>query len=259
MTVAFVAHRYLRHDGMPFPHLGDSQMILLGIWGGLGTTAWWRRLIGVVLGVSYLCLLEGLVTGEVDIVNLDSVCFVTTVVATLLLIVRGFDIVIHVNASPVTLASRVQFSIRHLLILTFVIACLVAFGKMSQPYCAFGRETFLAWIFFNVMRSVIGVAPVWFVMATKRPVLYGIGWVPVAVFLHYCLLWIEGAIRFGDVRPMPYLATPVMAVVLSLLVVRSYGYRLVRLPKDTTRDRCPDEDNELPISRPVSQSSSLPT
>ena len=45
--------------GLVFFGIVLSQTSLLGIWGGLGTNPWWTRLIGSVLGVSYLApLLE---------------------------------------------------------------------------------------------------------------------------------------------------------------------------------------------------------
>ena len=36
-----------------------SQMSLLGIWGGLGTSSWWKRLLSGIAGIGYLGLLTG--------------------------------------------------------------------------------------------------------------------------------------------------------------------------------------------------------
>ena len=37
-----------------------SQASLLGIWGSLGTSPWWKRLIGVVVGIGYLVPVLGI-------------------------------------------------------------------------------------------------------------------------------------------------------------------------------------------------------
>ena len=77
-----------------------------------------------------------------------------------------------------------RLSIRHLLILTFVVAWLVAIEKGSQPNLPHG-ERFFELFLFVVLFSVVGVIPVWFVLATKRPLLYGTGMVAVVTCAGY--------------------------------------------------------------------------
>ena len=80
----------------------------------------------------------------------------------------------------------------------------------------------------------MGVFPVWFVLATKQPVLYGVGLVAVGACAGYCL----ARIGHDDVGIWTTAtATEAMAVVVSLLVVRSCGYRLVRLGSSSAGDR----------------------
>ena len=111
-----------------------SQTSLLGIWGSLGTSPWWKRLIGVVVGISYLVPVLGIGMDESVLITFILVVAVTSFVAIPLLIVRLFRIAIRLDDSPVASVGRIQFSIRHLMILTFVIACLISIGKLVQTH-----------------------------------------------------------------------------------------------------------------------------
>ena len=75
--------------------------------------------------------------------------------------------------------------------------------------------------------GVVGVLPVWFVLATKWPTIFSIGLVAVGACAGYCL---GRGLAVTERLWMTATATEAMAVVVSLLVVRSCGYRLVRLP-----------------------------
>ena len=50
-----------------FVGLMFSQTSLLGIWFSLGTSPWWKRVIGVVIGIGYLVPLLGIGIYEVNI------------------------------------------------------------------------------------------------------------------------------------------------------------------------------------------------
>jgi hypothetical protein len=203
-----------------------SQTSLLAIWGSLGVSPWWQRLIGVIAGVAYLFLLLGVGISELDRETFIVVVLTTTFVAIPLLMVRLLRVAIHLDCFSVVSVARIQFSIRHLMILTFVVACLITIGKLVQPFAHGGVRFWLFWLAFTL--SVVGILPVWFVLATKQPVLYSVGLIAVGACAGYCLA------RIGFVGEekiwMTATATEAMAVVVSLLVVRSCGYRLVRLP-----------------------------
>ncbi|MHB0958291.1 MAG: hypothetical protein ACYC0X_12495 [Pirellulaceae bacterium] len=203
-----------------------SQASLLGIWGSLGTSLWWRRLIGVVIGIGYLAPVLGIGIYEVSMGTFIVVVVVTLFVAIPLLIVRVFRTVIRLDDSPVASFGRIQFSIRHLMILTFVVACLVSLGKLVQPFLFHGRviDLFLE----AVTLAFVSILPVWFVLATKWPIIFSIGLVAVGACVGYCI-----GQRFGDIEELmtTATATEALSVVVSLLVVRSGGYRLVRLPR----------------------------
>ncbi|NLS97626.1 MAG: hypothetical protein GXX96_36260 [Planctomycetaceae bacterium] len=203
-----------------------SQTSLLAIWGSLGVSPWWQRLIGVVIGVAYLFLLLGVGISELDQETFIVVGLTTTFVAIPLLMVRLLRVAIHLDCFSVVSVASIQFSIRHLMILTFVVACLITIGKLVQPFAHGGLRFWLFWLAF--MLSVVGILPVWFVLATKQPVLYSVGLVAVGACAGYCLARIGFVGEEGIWTTAA--ATEAMAVVGSLLIVRSCGYRLVRLP-----------------------------
>lgn len=206
-----------------------GQTNLLGIWCGLGTSDRWRRFFGVILGIFSLYLMPGLNSGDFLVENLFVSIMGTVLVATPLLIVRGFRVVIQVDSSPTTLASHFRFSIRHLLMLTFIVACVVSFGKIVHPL-VLQWQFIIEGIVFATVPIVVGILPVWIALATKRPIPYGIGFVIVAAVAGFC---IGRAYSPFDGVWMIFTATEAATVILSLLIVRSCGYRLVRLPKST--------------------------
>jgi len=214
--------------GAVFFGLVFSQTSLLGIWGGLGTNPWWQRLIGIVVAVGYLVPLLGIGIHEPNLATLIVVTAATAFVLTVLLIARFFKVVLQIDASSVTSGGRIQFSIRHLMILTSVVACLLTIGKWLQPFFYYDTILF-AMLLLGGIFGVVGVVPVWSVLATKRPVLYSLGVVALGVSAGYCYAWTRTSGQEGVW--MTATATEVTALVLSLFVVRSCGYRLLRLPR----------------------------
>ena len=186
--VAYLAGSEPTLRGAAFVGLVFGQTSLLGIWGGLGTCSWLKRLIGVVTGVICLVVLLGIGVHEVNFWTFTIVVVATSCVLMPLLIVRCCRVVIHLDSSSVPAAGRIQFSIRHLMILTFVVACLVSLAKMVQPHVSRGYPT-IEILLLAVLFGVVGVLPVWFTLATKRPTLYGLGLVAVGAGAGYCYGW----------------------------------------------------------------------
>lgn len=209
-----------------------SQINLLGIWGGLGGTVLWKRLIGVVLGVGYLFCIVGLTVGNFDAVIVVFVFAGTVIMMLMTLSIRFITGAICHDRSSTGAIRRRQFSVRHLFALMSVIACLMAIGKLVQPLVdAYSDGLFVANILYGIVYAVIAIIPMWFVMATKRPVLYGICVVAVEACSAYCLGRIANTNSNADVMSMmTATATQAMSVVISLLVVRSWGYRLMPMP-----------------------------
>ncbi|MHB0958295.1 MAG: hypothetical protein ACYC0X_12515 [Pirellulaceae bacterium] len=208
-----------------------SQIVLLGIWGGLGGTVLWNRMIDVVLGLAYLTCLTKLIWGRFDDFAPIFVIYATVSMMFVMLIVRCITGAIYHDRSSTGATRRRQFSIRHLFVLTSVIACLTAIGKLVQPLVdASFHGTFVRVILCCIVYAVIGIIPMWSVLATKRPVFYGICVVAVKVFLAYRLGQIGDPNSNPDVLLIIGIATEATSVTMSLLVVRSWGYRLMPMP-----------------------------
>ena len=90
--------------GYAFLGIVFGQTSLLGIWVGLGTNPWWGRLIGVVVGISYLFHLLGLGIDELNQATFFVVVMATMFVALMLLVVRCFRVSICLDSLPVASA-----------------------------------------------------------------------------------------------------------------------------------------------------------
>lgn len=211
--------------GAAFIGIVMGQACLIGIWDGLGLTPWWRRAIGAAVGVTYLFVLLGFGVAELNLEVFLVVALTAALAAMPLLIARFFfRIVACADSLPVAGMGRIQFSIRDLMILTFVVACLATVGKWLQPQLPHG-DTLFSLLQFCISFGVVGVLPVWLVLATKRPVLFSIGLVPAGAFAGYCLA------RLTNDRVSVWVtavAAEALVVAASLLVIRSCGYRLMR-------------------------------
>jgi hypothetical protein len=232
-----------------------GQNGLLGIWCGLGTSRHWKRLVGGIIGVIVIHRMAGIGNGDLSMQSLVILLVATAFVATPLLITRSFHTMIHMDGLPSNRANRLQFSIRQLLLMTFMVACVVALGKVVQPHI----PPWLSLVYIAVFAGLFilcGVVPAWLMLASKRPVSYGIGLVAMAACAGYYLglsrylgMTVSGMIAF--------VATSMSVVVVSLLVVRRCGYRLVQLPKSTPRGGGLEETTKPENENPDSQSSSL--
>lgn len=213
-----------------------GQTSLLGIWCGLGTCRHWKRLVGGIIGIGIIYLTLGLSSGEWDIVQLVVPGAFTAFVATPLLIARACRVVIQVGASPTILASRIQFSIRQLLALTFVVACMLAFVKSVLPVILPWYSASLR-VYFATLLILLGVVSTWLILGTKRPISCGIGLVAMSACSGYCLecLGLSAILGSSASETTASVATSMSVVVASLLVVRRCRYRLVQLPKDMTK------------------------
>jgi hypothetical protein len=228
--VAYLTHSrditYPDLDVAAFVGLILSQVSLLGIWGNLGTSPWWMRLTGVVVGIGYLLPVFGIGVNEFSIETLIVFIAVVAVLSIPLLFARFFRIVIRWGDSPVVPVGPIQFSIRHLIIVTFVVACLITICRLVQPLL--NRRPDIELLEIAVTFGIVGVLPVWFALASKWPPVFSIGVVIAGACAGYGLGWVY---RGGELYWTTAAATEALSVVASLLVVRSWGYRLVRLPR----------------------------
>ncbi|MAD81308.1 MAG: hypothetical protein QGF59_14925 [Pirellulaceae bacterium] len=213
-----------------------SQTSLLGIWGGLATLGWPIRLVGVTIGLAYLgpqfCFSLGNWGSELLLLVFLS----TVVVAGVMLVVRWFMARLERTAMATNSVSAegLQFSIRHLMLLTFVIGCILGIGRWLQPY--FQRADQLAFILTLSLCFVsVGVTSVWALLGRAHLILRSC----VVLFIGLLTACIptysleEGELWFW-ITMMIVEATVLLA---SLFVVRLCGFRLVRTSYGKTTGR----------------------
>jgi len=213
-----------------------GQVSLLGIWVGMASNPWYIRLAGAALGSGCVCIPIWFREGGSSYLSILTLVFLTgctLAVAAVLLIARCLRIRIVRQTVPVSAAGRLQFAIRDLMILTMVVACVTACGKwlLTVEFTPF-EAGLLALIYLPFI--TIGVLSVWPALSARRPLL------PCGVFVV-----IAGGVgmcfnAFGLPMATAYWVTitsaEALSLVASLLVVRSCGYRLVRLAPRATEE-----------------------
>lgn len=200
------------------------QTSLIGMWGGFGHAHGTLRVVGVVLGIILLWALLGLGIRALDSLTFLLVFIATSVVALVTWGVRRLKArLVRIGAASGVASEGLQFTIRHLLLLTFVVACLLSVGKLFAPYLmtvdVAMRVVVLALCFVAValsaMWAMLGFgSPLW----RLAPVLLvsgGAGGVAAYVFAHGSdAFWIS----------LPLLEAALLLI--SLGVLRGSGYRL---------------------------------
>ncbi len=225
-----------------------SQVCLLAIWGGLGTSPWWMLIPGTAVGTSCACVLActtlsvapsgyclhigpwGYWLGFSEQTFVDLSVFAAFMVTVFLIMCRLTRATIRRNPPPVDAVSRIQFSIRQLLIVTFATACLITICK-AHPPSRFLHQSLLVFVAFGS----VGVVSVW-ILATTRPFLDGVLLVAFGAFAGYQYLLAGGSPAITVITAFTIEA---LSMAISLLVVRSCDYRLARLPARRPTVRSP--------------------
>lgn len=205
------------------------QTSLLGIWGGLATYKWPIRLFGVIFGIAYLVpqLCFSLNDWDANVILL--VILSTIVVAGVMLIVRRFFARLQrtSNAALSVSAEGLQFSIRHLMLLTLAISCTLAIGRLIQPHFQSGPQLAIVVVVGMCFVSV-GLMSAWAMLGTRHVILRGIVVLVVSLVAALIppLLWMGLSDLLRWTLMMTWEAS---FLLVSLYVVRRCGYRLVRL------------------------------
>ncbi len=205
-----------------------GQISLLGIWACLGRTVLWKRIIGVLTGVGYLTCLTGLAEGWIDVSFPIIWLFPIASMTFVMLIVRFMTGAIYHERSHSIAVRNHQFSIRHLFVLMSVTACVAAILKAVLPLVgARDREEYIWIALWCIVYAVIAIIPLWCVLASKRPAVYALCVVAGEAYLAFVLVHMDDPNYDEDVMAMIFAATQAMCVVVTLLIVRSWGYRLM--------------------------------
>jgi len=227
-----------------------SQVCLLGIWIGLRECTWPWRIGSVVYGIVWISVIVELSFGILGLVS-EARPFLL-LVAFLMLICRVFVARPELSDQPINKSPprRFQYSILHLIILTTVVAvCLTLrnlifstldfLGVLNSRVLSY--DFFLAAIFIFIVPSFLAV---WSALGKGRPLFR------ISIVLPFIFLWLFFImLSFNNfvfswervIRVLTY-TFPTVVIFLSLLVVQSCGYRLVRV-----RWKKPGQDSDEPI------------
>jgi hypothetical protein len=259
-VAAAIVLAVLAEDGEPtitlalFVGLTFCQTSLIGMWGGLGFSHWCVRFASVALGISLLALLFnwGLSSQrflrwfEVDpqIVVLVALCTLATTCVMLVVRRRTELRLVAADAATAIALPRegLQFSILHLIVLTFVVASLTALGKWLHPYLA-NVDNFIHLATLGLCFVAVGLGAPWATLGSGSPMLrsgivmaiaLGAGFVPMLLnnFWHVGF-WLTVMLSEAGL------------LLLSLSVIRKCGFRLVR------RGTLPVDDRPIVVAVPT--------
>ena len=210
-----------------------GQISLLSIWVGFGPNRWYVRIGGLVAGVGYLTIFGGLMSQDWSPRSLISGLAVWGstfgLAAGLLLIARWFRVRINLTTDHTTASSRTQFSIRDLMLLTFVVACLFAIWRWVGGNGAGQWPIPENWMLLGpfVLIGLIYVS----LLGVKRPLPSCMILLAIAAGGEIChARWMSFPSEEFRTLWTTIAVTEAVILTISLLVVRSCGYRLVRLP-----------------------------
>ncbi len=238
-----------------FTPLIIGQTCLIGIWLGLGTNTGQCRVAGTLVGIAYLVTIgvyhtwsinSGRVSlGEVLPVILAMFTLPTLGTAAVLLVVRGWKahLVAHGSELPAAAVEGLQFSIRHLFLLTTAVAVLLVMAR--GVVLLMTNDT--AWLRMPIMIGMltlcfiaITLAAVWAALGVGRPTERIIVVMLLAFFTGALFAYVESYGTINMTRWQQAWRLPTMTILTavvvtaSLLVVRSNGYRLVRRSPSVT-------------------------
>jgi hypothetical protein len=117
-----------------------------------------------------------------------------------------------------------QFSIRDMMIVTFAVGCLLALAALQ---CGFDFDEWLVLTIITVPFATVGLVAAWGVLGTKRPFISVVVLFAVAVGAGYSVEKMLGPGQGFD-NWMTATVTKAISLAVSLLLVRSWGYRLRR-------------------------------
>jgi hypothetical protein len=206
-----------------------AQAGLLAIWCGFGLSPWWGRLLGAVAGAGYFGLLLTVCARGPRAGNFVIVFSVLVLEATGFLVLRCFRIRICRAPEQESPVRRVQFAIRDLMLLTLAVACFVTLAKWIAPSLT-GLPPLFELSLLVLVLAVVGLLSVWPVLGARQPLPASAISLVVSAGVGFCVVWsflhdLEGAALWAVLT-----ATEALLLAVSLFLVRSCGYRLVRLP-----------------------------
>jgi len=225
-----------------FAGLLFAQASLLGIWGSLGAGPWWIRLVGIVAGSVCLATGAAIGIGERDLGTIVIFTFTTFSVAVVYIIFRCFRFRIGSPRNEGTARAELQFGIRHLLIVTVVVAVMLAVSRSLEFNLSDYGQLPLAIIFASPY-ALVGMLSPWAILRGRLLIVRAVILLAIAATAGWGLAQMIKAIDAMKFW-MGISLTEAVLLIASLIVVRSCGYRLMRRRKLQVEHE-PTEADEL--------------
>jgi hypothetical protein len=202
------------------------QTGLLGIWSGVGTSPLRWRLMGLVAGAAYLARLLGRGIDETGVETTVLAVVPSLLVALATSMVRLFRGTIQrLGDDWHGKTEALQFGIRHLMMLTFVVALLTMGGKQLASTVS-GIDSITRIVVLALSFSAVNLASIWAMLGSGRPLTRS-GFVVLTAALAGI---VGGYVIDGTGSPSFWLSSAVLQSLLligSLQVIRRAGYRFV--------------------------------
>jgi hypothetical protein len=207
---------------VPLIALVPCQALILALWGATSTASPWKRIAGLLAGSVYLETLwlqafEGVLPGTLTIT------IAVTTASLLVLRTNGGRVTRQVHNGPPEI-KRLRFSIRALMLLIAAVALLSAVATLGFPPDRLTLEN----SFLSLCFVTTGFAALWAVLGKARPLVPGAVVFVLSPILGVFFAIFVNAHAAGWVYIILSMLLYSAALLASLLVLRSCGYRLVR-------------------------------
>ncbi len=217
---------------VPFFALALCQALLLSLWGAASHATLWIRLAALVAGAVYL---EALFPSDLRREFLGTSAITIVVTTATLLVMRWVGVSLTRQDDSDQSARQdpegLRFSIRGMMIFTAAVALLCAGARALQESATRPFLLILVWALCFV---AVGLVSLWAVLGDSQPLRRG----PVVFFLSPALgaffAFAANAHKAGWIYIVLTMLLYPLALLASLLVVRSRGYRLIRRAVPTT-------------------------
>ncbi len=203
------------------------QVSLLGMWFGLGASPWMLRLIGLIAGSVYLAIECGLGINELDFEIILLVTLPIALVSVMTWIVRRCRGTLQrVEADHPEVHEALQFTIGHLMLLTFVVACLLTAGKYAAPWLpGLGMLSQIALL--GVCYAAVALTAIWAMLGDRHLVVRGAVVMVMASLAGFLADYILDEDPSGIIFWPATTLLQASLLIASLLVCRIAGYRFV--------------------------------
>ncbi len=214
---------------VPFVALVSCQAFLLALWGVISSASPWKRIAGLLVGSIYLETLWLLSLGTI-LPGTSSVTIGVAIVSLLVVRATGgkFTGAVHNGRQGQAETERLKFSIRGLMLLTAAFALLGSVARALQSLSLPENRLTPFTGFLAVCFVTVGFAAVWAVLGNARPLERAAAVLVLSSILGVFVAVAANAQGVGWANIILSMFFNSVALLVSLVVVRSSGYRFVR-------------------------------